>query len=751
MKKRSKVIEPEFSPVELGHIPGWWKVFEKKPGQRGYACADGWCGCGGGTASIIESVLSAGGYIEYMAAVNHWTPAILVHTKNYPGVAHFCDKMENLDPKVAVPGGHLDIFTAGIKCQPFTRAAGGKERNEQERMDAFQVLRWLNDLDVSRLVVENVQEFLDWGPLNKSGHPIKSRKGEMFNAWIAQLRAMNYTVKWRVLTACWYGDPTSRERLWIIAKKGNRKIFFPEPTHRDPNKPADMFNASLPVWPVARDIIDFNLPTKPVFGSALVPNTLARILAGSDKFVGKRLEFPVLPGLPKFTPRKAKKGGRLSPYAEQAHRFHYLNLAIRAAQGLPLGKLNKKYVARVSPEAVELILKSVRFNPSAVEESREFAIKLYGTSTTKSIDHALPSITAQGGHIGFVVVNNGGIDGYERNHGLHESVPAITTQPSIGMVDFVISQQSEGAPRSIDRELPAVTQDGAINKISVIARQEESFLIAHFGEHENKSPRTHSIDQSFPTVTQRGAGDLVAQVSYLVSGEHYNGDDRVAPGEKEMPTLTTNPDWGVVETREFMLGFGGRSLDPSSSREPTKTQTANDRPGLVESHFIFPSDHRGEPETGRHTQPITIPIRSITTREHWTVVGTYLTEYHNHDDRDRTSSVDEELPTLDTSNRYTIAFLAAYYGTAADGQRLDQSIRALTTKDRFMLVIPGIGYMDWRYRMLVLKELKKAHSFPDDFDFADVSYEEGKKMVGNSWPIGMGTAVVSAALLERKS
>jgi DNA (cytosine-5)-methyltransferase 1 len=40
----------------------------------------------------------------------------------------------------------------------------------------------------------------------------------------------------------------------------------------------------------------------------------------------------------------------------------------------------------------------------------------------------------------------------------------------------------------------------------------EPFLAAHFGEREGQAPRVHGIDEPFPTVTHRGAGDLAEPV-----------------------------------------------------------------------------------------------------------------------------------------------------------------------------------------------------------------------------------------------
>jgi DNA (cytosine-5)-methyltransferase 1 len=613
--------------------PDWWKVFEPKRGAREVIGFDGWCGMGVGTMSIINSCLQRGWRLKKITAVNHWTEAIKIHAANYPQAAHFCDKMENLSPLALVPSGHLDIFTAGIKCQPFSQAAGGIERNEQERMDFYQVLRYATDLDIPTIVLENVAGFMDWGPLNQQGRPIERLRGTLFNQGIEMLRALQYNVEWKLLTACWYGDPTSRERLWIIAKKkgSGRKVFFPVPTHRDPNKPADMFNASQPTWPVARDIIDWSLPTKSIFGDTLVPNTLSRILAGADKFAGLRLEFSALPGCPPMPKKVLQKGARLSPYAQSAWNLHYLNCALRVANGLKLNQKNTKLIKRVNPKDVKLVKRLQNCEPRVMQEDAQYMIKLYGTNVTASLADALPTVTGSN-HLGMVMINRGAGDGYERNTPLNETVPTLTQSPAASLVDF----------------------------------------------------------------------------SFLMSGEHVGrGDDRVASIDREMPTLTRTPDWSMTET-QFIVG---------------REHAGNGKDNIRHVDREFPT---------------------LTTKPDWSVAAAFLSVYHG--ERDGLSSIDAALPVVDTSNRFLAAYITQYNGTNVYGQDVDVPLHTVPTRDRFMLVIPGQGYMDIRTRLLVLDELRKAHSIPDDFKFGPVSIENAKKMVGNSWALKMGTAVMDAAL-----
>src|ERR1044071_7824351 len=106
----------------------------------------------------------------------------------------------------------------------------GRPRNDQSRSSAWLILKWASELYVETIIIENVKEFRSWGPLGADGQPLKSKRGETFLSFIAALRSLGYTVEFRTLVAANYGDPTTRERLVIVARRGGKKIIWPEPT-----------------------------------------------------------------------------------------------------------------------------------------------------------------------------------------------------------------------------------------------------------------------------------------------------------------------------------------------------------------------------------------------------------------------------------------------------------------------------------------------------------------------------------------
>jgi DNA (cytosine-5)-methyltransferase 1 len=171
-------------------------------------------------------------------------------------------------------------------------ARGGKPINDQSRASAWHILRWAEALYIDSILIENVQEFQSWGPIGANGRPLASKRGQTFQAFLDALRSLGYVVDWRILNAADYGDPTTRQRLFIQARRGNRRISWPEATHAPMGATqAEMFGARAQ-WRPARDIIDWSIESQSVFSrkKPLAPATMARIAAGLRKFGGRSAE-----------------------------------------------------------------------------------------------------------------------------------------------------------------------------------------------------------------------------------------------------------------------------------------------------------------------------------------------------------------------------------------------------------------------------------------------------------------------------
>jgi DNA (cytosine-5)-methyltransferase 1 len=137
---------------------------------------------------------------------------------------------------------------------------------------------------VKRLLIENVPEFVEWGPVDANGKPIKSRKGDYFREWLATLTRLGFRHEWRILNCADYGDATTRRRFFLLARSDGKPIEWPEPTHAKDGSP-DLFGRREK-WRGARECIDWTLRGRSIFGRKipLAPRTVQRIYAGAVRF-----------------------------------------------------------------------------------------------------------------------------------------------------------------------------------------------------------------------------------------------------------------------------------------------------------------------------------------------------------------------------------------------------------------------------------------------------------------------------------
>lgn len=414
--------------------------------------ADLFCGAGGTSTGILHACADLG-ITPSLLAVNHWIKAIRTHTLNHPGVRHMCESLDNIAPQRAVPGGHLNLLAASPECTHHSVAAGGRPRNDQSRATAWHICRWAADLTVENIMIENVTEFQQWGPLSASGKPIKNRKGETFQAFINALRSMGYTVEHRVQCAADFGDPTSRRRLIILATRGRKPITWPEPSHGPGRLPAR----------AAREVIDWDLKGQSIFGrkKPLSTNTLRRIAAGLRKFGGAAAE-PFLVILNGTSPD------------------HFKHTARSVDRPVPT-QTTCGHIGLCEPFIMNL-------SHGRNDHMRSVADPLATITTAKGGEMALcePFIT----HITHA--------GERRQHSIHTPMPTITgahngelalVEPSIQ--PFVLGQQSCAAPRSVEDPLPTVATSGAIALC-------EPFLVKYYG-----TGGACSVDEPLDTVTTK--------------------------------------------------------------------------------------------------------------------------------------------------------------------------------------------------------------------------------------------------------
>lgn len=247
--------------------------------------ADLFCGAGGSSTGARMALEDLGLAME-LVCVNHWPTAIATHRANHPAARHYCQDIASVRPHLIVPEGRLDLLMASPTCTHHSVARGGKPTSDQQRADPWHVVTWLTELRVKRLLVENVPEFVNWGPVDaRNARPVRSRRGEYFAAWVDTIRRLGFAVDWRVLNAADYGEATTRRRLFVQARSDGKPIVWPAPTHVKPQTGTLPFPGVKP-WRPAREIIDWSIPGRSIFArkKPLSPKTLARIYAGAAKF-----------------------------------------------------------------------------------------------------------------------------------------------------------------------------------------------------------------------------------------------------------------------------------------------------------------------------------------------------------------------------------------------------------------------------------------------------------------------------------
>lgn len=234
---------------------------------------------GGGASDGIEIALGR----PVTLAVNHSRTAIECHQRNHPHTHHEIADVWEVDPIEACAGRPVALLWASPSCTHYSRAKGAHNPKSAEiRSLPWVVIRWARTVKPRMIFMENVPEFLDWGPLDEHGHPIKSKRGRTFRIWLGKLKAQGYQVEWRTLVAADYGVPTTRKRVYLIARRDGQPIAWPDPTH---SKTPSLWCQSP--WRTAAECIDWSLTTRSIFDrkKPLAEKTLRRIAAGIVRYV----------------------------------------------------------------------------------------------------------------------------------------------------------------------------------------------------------------------------------------------------------------------------------------------------------------------------------------------------------------------------------------------------------------------------------------------------------------------------------
>ena len=236
------------------------------------------CFAGGGGASVgIEMALGR----PVDIAINHDPQAIRMHKVNHPDTLHLTEDIFKVDLKKYVAGRHVSLMWASPDCTSHSKAKGGQPRNKGLRILPWAVYKHAKAILPDVILMENVEEIQQWGPLDDAGHPIKERAGEDYKRFIAAMKKLGYDFDSRELVAADYGAPTTRKRWYAIFRRDGKPITWPEPTHSKSGADGRL------KWLECGDYIDWSDLGRSIFDRPrpLADATMKRIANGYVKYV----------------------------------------------------------------------------------------------------------------------------------------------------------------------------------------------------------------------------------------------------------------------------------------------------------------------------------------------------------------------------------------------------------------------------------------------------------------------------------
>lgn len=646
---------------------------------------------GGGGASLgLEMALGR----PVDVAVNHNPEAVAIHTANHPGTRHFVQNIHQVHPLDATGGRPVDILWASPDCKHFSKAKGTKPKDRNIRELAWSVVPWIRYTQPRVVFVENVEEFLTWGPLDQDGQPIKSRSGETFQRWVRAIKAEGYSLDWRLLRACDYGAPTIRRRLFIIARRDRRPINWPEPTHgpgRPPvggllrsdgsaitvGPPSSDFGETrqrLQPWATAADCIDWSIPAPSIFDrpKPLAENTLKRIAEGLRRYV-----------------IEAKK-----PFI-------------------------------VSPDQAAWLLQA---NTGVIGRAADWPMStICQTGSHQQLVEAALSPFIQ--HVQHGGLGRGGV------MPANEPLRTITAYPKGGGQALAVASlihyygaKNGQRPRCGDLVEPFRTATAAGNRFGLAT----AFLAkTNHTAHYYNCFRGQGFGQPLQTITQTHGFSLVsaALAPFVVGagGPRYGGKPVVV--DKPFGTMTSENHKALVAASLQTVGLQSLSI-------------ANQGFAIYLSHFNGTFQDGG----------IALPMKTVTAGGfHAGLAAAFLTKYYG---TAWAEPVDVPFSTVTGRPKLalTSAFLTKYYSKGGL-QALTEPLGTLTTVERFGLVlvhqtplvwVEGEPYViaDIGLRMLTPRELARAQGFPDGYEFTPVF--KGKPLIQKAQVAAIGNSVPPA-------
>jgi len=397
---------------------------------------DLFCGAGGTSTGVEHAMVNGEKCAKVIACVNHDPNAIASHAANHPDALHFTEDIRTL--KIEPLARHVGLYRArypeakvvlwaSLECTNFSRAKGGQPRDADSRTLAEHLYRYIDLLNPDYIQVENVEEFMCWGDLDKNGKPVSKHKGRCYMRWVSAVCSRGYRFDWRILNAADYGAYTSRKRFFGVFAKRNLPIVWPTPTHTKELADNTLFENKVEKWKPVREVLDLDDEGESIFfrKKPLVEKTLERIYAGLIKFVaGGKDAFLV----------------KYNSYNRQG-----------------------QYKAQSVDEPCPTVATQNRLGVAKVQFlSKQFSGEPYDKNI--SIEQPAGTITTKDHHA-FISAYYG--NGY--NSSLDEPSPTITTGDRFSIVTsrFLDTKYGNGSPASVDEPAPTVTTNPKHNLVSV--------------------------------------------------------------------------------------------------------------------------------------------------------------------------------------------------------------------------------------------------------------------------------------------
>ena len=523
---------------------------------KGELIVDNFAG-GGGASTGIE--LATGYSVDI--AINHDPEAIKMHKANHPYTKHYCEDVWQVDPVEACKGRPVGLAWFSPDCKHFSKAKGGKPKDKFIRGLAWVACRWAGLVRPRVIMLENVEEFKTWGPLNRGHHPIKAKQGKTFEKFVRQLTDLGYEVQFKELIAADYGAPTMRKRFFLIARCDGKPIVWPEPTHA----PADSEKVKaglLKPYVGAYTQLDFSLPCPSIFDTTeeikekygiravrpLAPKTMERIARGLKKFVLDNAEPFIV---------QVNHSGAKSDYCKSSNE--------------PLSTITGKHGFGI----VEPYMVQIGQTGFAADRSKDVREPL--TTIVSKNEHCLVNakLGLAGDGAGFPI-DRMRYPAYCDPEEMDKLPFADSeTEWEIQRQQCLISptliqyhsETAQGDVRGQTIKDPIMTVDSS-NRYGLVT----SFLHKYYdGGYKGAG---ESMEKPLPTVTSWDHNSVVT-ANLIQMNNHCDGRDVRDP----IPTITAG-DGHFGEVRAFLIKYYGQGTG-QDIKAPLDTVTAQDRFGLV--------------------------------------------------------------------------------------------------------------------------------------------------------------------------